>query len=160
MKSWLLTDRLAEKELVDYSWFWISFFFRLCHFPNALLWKETCSWSHTRSSTVHEDYCRLTGKTCWQPPKKVVRGNNTGLLTSYIGQMFEQELDSDSERMWKSLLTRGQLTGGILYWYEAGSPNSHHTKISAGTQRDEPLHWRTRHHVPLRSHRGMSCCFI
>lgn len=33
-------------------------FFRLCHFPNDFLWKETCSWSHIRGSIVLEVLCR------------------------------------------------------------------------------------------------------
>lgn len=145
--------------------FWIPIFFRLCHFPNALLWKETHSWPHIRSSIVQKDYCRATyWGALLTAPKEGCQRKWHGIAYILHGTdawTGTRKRDSNSERMWKSVLTtRDQLTGGIMYWYKARSPNSHQTKISAGTRRQERLCWRTRHHVPLRSHRGRSCCII
>lgn len=74
--------------------FEFPFFFRVCHFPNASLWKETDSWSHIRSIIVQEDCC---GATYWgQAPKRAAGRNDMGLLTSYMGQMLKWELEKET----------------------------------------------------------------
>lgn len=134
-------------------------FFRLCHFPNDFLWKETHRWSLIRASIVLEVLCRAT---YWGGHKEACQRKRHGIAFSlheadpWTGT---REWDSNSEGMQKST-SKDQVTGGIMYWYEAKSASSHQTKISAGTPRQEPLRWRTRHHIPVRYHMGRNCCII
>lgn len=94
---------------------------------------------------MQEDYCRATyWGALLTAPKEGCQRKRYGIAYILHEADVEQELEKEivtlRERGSLVLTIRDQLTCGIMYWYEARSPNSHQTKNSVGTPRQEPLH--------------------
>lgn len=100
-----------------------------------------CEKKHVANHILGQTFCRKTivelliGDPCWQPPKRAARGNNMGLLTSYMRQMPEQELEKETV----TLRECGSLSQQPIIWLVAscsGTRQGHPTLTKQKSQQE------------------------